>query len=734
MRHSQQIALLLAAAAYGTAPVLATGPLRPVALTGTSGPLGPNLGPDITFSTMQMVKTVHVPEFGTYLPAGPSISNTGAVVFGGVLSGPGITTANGSGIFAARGGDGVSVVARRGNQIPGLPDGYLYDEFFRAPQICDTGAVTFLCTIRGNDSNVAKDESVFTERSGWPQPLLYEGVTIVPETDPPVVFGLRSDNYGGDPWGNNGWLLNRTGDTVTRCFIRDESGSLSSLFGIYGDIGGGPLVKHYRNGDTWTDGVETRQFSGSSNPRINDTGAIITLRLTDNAGLHPWTNRAVDGNGFGMPGVGPLHRIFTPGVTLAPGTGTPFASTWSLRDFHINNGGRIAFAAELNPGGPGAAGGFWSDGRFGALQLIAQSGAAAPGTPAGVQFNPFAQFILSSAMADNNVVAFQAMLWQSAGVGGGNDTGIWTTRSVATGQPGNLRLLVREGSPVPANAGPDYVGLNFGEFSRFWMNASGCVAFITQHNDFTQAIWVEQPDGTLRPIVKEFTLLDIYGDGSDVRLITTIDPIPVTASTSGGMATAFNDQGDIAVRIVFAGGSEGIFTTAAPVACDEPTETSAPEDQTVALGEEVVLSIGSSGSGPLRHQWRHNGVPIPGALFPTYIIANVGEDDQGTYDCVLENPCGTLVSSEAVVTIGVPCPADLSGSSDPNDPGYGAPDGQVDSADFFYYLDQFVAVNIAVADLSGSSDPNDAAYGVPDGTVDSADFFYYLDVFILGCP
>jgi glucose/arabinose dehydrogenase len=80
------------------------------------------------------------------------------------------------------------------------------------------------------------------------------------------------------------------------------------------------------------------------------------------------------------------------------------------------------------------------------------------------------------------------------------------------------------------------------------------------------------------------------------------------------------------------------------------------------------------------------------------------------------------------------CPADLSGSSDPNDPAYGVPDGAADSSDFFYFLDQFVAGNLAVADLSGSSDPNDPAYGVPDGTVDSADFFYFLDRFVEGCP
>jgi hypothetical protein len=79
------------------------------------------------------------------------------------------------------------------------------------------------------------------------------------------------------------------------------------------------------------------------------------------------------------------------------------------------------------------------------------------------------------------------------------------------------------------------------------------------------------------------------------------------------------------------------------------------------------------------------------------------------------------------------CAADLTGSSDPNDPAYGVPDGNADIADFFYFLDQFVASNLAEADLTGSSDPNDPSYGVPDGTLDGADFFFYLDLFVQGC-
>ncbi|MCC6285658.1 MAG: hypothetical protein IT439_10250 [Phycisphaerales bacterium] len=88
----------------------------------------------------------------------------------------------------------------------------------------------------------------------------------------------------------------------------------------------------------------------------------------------------------------------------------------------------------------------------------------------------------------------------------------------------------------------------------------------------------------------------------------------------------------------------------------------------------------------------------------------------------------------AYITSYVPvCAADLSGSSDPNDPAYGAPDGAADASDFFYFLDQFSAGNLALADLTGASDPSDPTYGIPDGDIDADDFFFYLDLFVAGC-
>ncbi|MFG0326959.1 MAG: GC-type dockerin domain-anchored protein [Phycisphaerales bacterium JB037] len=87
-----------------------------------------------------------------------------------------------------------------------------------------------------------------------------------------------------------------------------------------------------------------------------------------------------------------------------------------------------------------------------------------------------------------------------------------------------------------------------------------------------------------------------------------------------------------------------------------------------------------------------------------------------------------------VVRLGVSvCRADLTGSSDPNDPTYGQPDGDADGDDFFFYLDAFTTGNLPVCDLTGSSDPNDPSFDVPDRDCDGDDFFRYLDLFVTPC-
>src|SRR3954464_13647502 len=96
--------------------------------------------------------------------------------------------------------------------------------------------------------------------------------------------------------------------------------------------------------------------------------------------------------------------------------------------------------------------------------------------------------------------------------------------------------------------------------------------------------------------------------------MSTIELANNNAGTSSSLRTAFNDNGDLALRITFSDGSEGIFTTGAAMSRQLPSVTAAPVSQQAILGSTVNLSVGFSGTGPVRPQWRHGGVLIPGSI------------------------------------------------------------------------------------------------------------------------
>jgi hypothetical protein len=82
---------------------------------------------------------------------------------------------------------------------------------------------------------------------------------------------------------------------------------------------------------------------------------------------------------------------------------------------------------------------------------------------------------------------------------------------------------------------------------------------------------------------------------------------------------------------------------------------------------------------------------------------------------------------------GPTCAPDLTTGAIAGQPGYGVPNGVLNNDDFFYYLSQFAAGNVAVADLTTGAIQGQPGYGVPNGVINNDDFFYYLGLFAAGC-
>jgi subtilisin-like proprotein convertase family protein len=87
------------------------------------------------------------------------------------------------------------------------------------------------------------------------------------------------------------------------------------------------------------------------------------------------------------------------------------------------------------------------------------------------------------------------------------------------------------------------------------------------------------------------------------------------------------------------------------VSCAVPSITTQPQGQSSCVGQPVTLSVTASGIPPLSYQWRRNGSNISGATAPSYTIASVALDDAGNYDCLVTNPCGSLTSNAAALTV-----------------------------------------------------------------------------------
>lgn len=76
-----------------------------------------------------------------------------------------------------------------------------------------------------------------------------------------------------------------------------------------------------------------------------------------------------------------------------------------------------------------------------------------------------------------------------------------------------------------------------------------------------------------------------------------------------------------------------------------------PASQTNARNTSVTFSVVSSGSNPLKFQWRFNNNNVSSATNSTYTRSNLGSGDAGNYTVVVTNSSGAVTSQVAVLTV-----------------------------------------------------------------------------------
>jgi hypothetical protein len=90
-----------------------------------------------------------------------------------------------------------------------------------------------------------------------------------------------------------------------------------------------------------------------------------------------------------------------------------------------------------------------------------------------------------------------------------------------------------------------------------------------------------------------------------------------------------------------------------------PVILAQPSSQSVVIGSDVSFRVHVVGYAPFHFQWQHDSVDIPNATGPLLVLSNAVAADAGAYTVVVSNRDGSVTSSNAVLTVTLPPPPQI---------------------------------------------------------------------------
>lgn len=130
--------------------------------------------------------------------------------------------------------------------------------------------------------------------------------------------------------------------------------------------------------------------------------------------------------------------------------------------------------------------------------------------------------------------------------------------------------------------------------------------------------------------------------------------VNIAGANSSSLAINNAVAGDAGSYDVVVTGSCGTVTSnAATLTVNAVTAiTTQPVNQTSCEGSNITLTVIATGTA-LSYQWRKGGANISGATSSSFTITGAVSGDAGNYDVVVTGLCGTVTSSQAILSINV---------------------------------------------------------------------------------
>ena len=531
--------LLLSLAGILAMPLQAASPsLTPVALSGTDGQFGPNLGPGVIF---------------TALSGFQSVNNSNELAFQATIR---LTTgATRQGIWKASSSGALSLVALNGTSSPAGPDvaGASFSDLSR-PILSENGLVGFSANYdapSGAGSGLFIDNDLSTPQA---VALLNTDGPLGPNLGPGVrfsTFPLNDQLSAITPFTADGvftFVAPLTGAGVTPTnnagvFQASTAGVTPvARTGVTGALGPG-----LASGATFTG------FASDANPVSPGQDAVAIRANVTGGDINFFTQQG----SWLMENAGPPNIVVQSGVSGSLGPQIPGTFTGLSRP-SINSAGVVSFFGIVDAATSGA----WRISPGGSPEprvVTGTDGLLGPGLGTGVTFTSFpASF---AGVFSNAGELFTRATIAGPGVTSANDTGIWRVSD------SGVELIAREGS-LPTIAGlPAGATMSLGNLMTtdhgFIVGVLLQGPGLDEENNSAALSW---SNGTFSLLVRTGDMVDVDpGAGEDLRRIQEFalfqnDP----SSGADGLPRSFNANGLVSMKLSFTDGSNGIFTTVVP--------------------------------------------------------------------------------------------------------------------------------------------------------------------------